>query len=111
MSNESNAVAETILLQFGGARRLGLMTGAHSFLNIGEGLRFKWRAPSRNGAKVCTVRFDAGADLYTVEFATAAGRVVEAVEGVFAEDLIPLFEHVTGLALRMPRVLGLESYA
>src|SRR3972149_3750970 len=62
-------VAETILQQMGGARRLKAMIGAYDFLGSEKDreLQFKWKAKARNGAKAITISLDPS-DTYTLKF-------------------------------------------
>ena len=100
-------VANTILAQLGGAKRLTAMIGAKNFVGDRNSLRFQWAAKSTNRANVALVRLDPS-DTYTVEFwrrqvSTRKGIVVEKVEelsNLHAEDLIRAYEKATGLALR-----------
>jgi len=97
------SIAKTILSQLGGSGRLGAMIGAKDFVGASSGLSFRWTARAKNGANRVSINLDAD-DLYWVVFYSVRGGKVtpkEDVTGVYAENLIPLFENVTGLALRL----------
>lgn len=89
-------IAGTILNQLGG-RRFVAMTGAHSILNLGNGLQVKFKGSKR--ANTVRIELDAN-DLYTVTFYKIKGLdcvEIDSVELVHAFDLQRLFTRVTGL--------------
>lgn len=89
-------IAGTILNQLGG-RRFVAMTGAHSILNLGNGLQVKFKGSKR--ANTVRIELDAN-DLYTVRFYKIKGLdcvEIDSVELVHAFDLQRLFTRVTGL--------------
>lgn len=97
-------IAKNILLQLGGYGKLSAMAGAYDFLFISSGICFKFRG-SRN-ANFVEVDYDEGSDLYTISFEKVNFRkAVSAFRGRFsqaqASDLVPIFENVTGLYLRL----------
>jgi hypothetical protein len=102
----SNQVAETILRQMGGLRRLMAMTGAKNFIS------FKAESESPHGrglggvsfqfpqGKVVRITLDPS-DTYTVEFGTIRGGYKKSHEGIYAGQLKDLFERETGLYLSL----------
>lgn len=95
---------ETILTQLGG-RKFMVMTGAKHFTKDAADTTLSFQLP-RNFAKdgINGVRITLTNDLYDVEFVkigTARSgykhTVVASSEGVYAEDLVELFERTTGL--------------
>lgn len=95
-------IASTILSQLGGSKFIA-MTGAHSLLNLENGLQAKFR-----GSKVAnTVRIVLEpTDTYTVTFykITKGGLDVTEVEGielVHAGDLRRLFTRITKLEVSL----------
>ena len=101
MSNTTNLeVAQTILSQLGGTRRLNLMTGAKNFVGRADGVTFK---VGRNGKKVTHVEITLRADdTYDVRFLWVRGtNVIERhkTEGAYNDMLRPLFEAQTGMYL------------
>jgi len=94
-------IANTILQQMGGGGRIRAMTGAKQFVAHPDGVAFRF--PNRRGANHVKVQLTA-ADDYVVTFTRIAGAkctVVEEAAGVYAEDLKPMFERVTGLYLSL----------
>lgn len=101
----SNQVAETILRQMGGTRRLMMMTGAKNFVS------FKGESESPYGSglggvsfqfpkgKVVRITLDPS-DTYTVEFGTTRGYNKK-FKGIYAGQLQDLFERETGLYLKL----------
>ena len=100
-------VATTILSQLGGARRLGIMIGAHSFTADKNALIFKFKATNKIRATACKVTLDPS-DTYSVKFYRIATRkgitkvetVAEASE-VYCDKLKSTVASMTGLFLSM----------
>lgn len=97
----SNQVAQTILQQLGG-RRFAVITGAKDFSCVGDEPALSFRLPGNmtkdriNHVKIVLN----SSDLYDVTFsAIRASKVKEVAKSndVYAENLIELFEHTTGL--------------
>lgn len=89
-------IAGTILNQLGG-RRFVAMTGAHSILNLGNGLQVKFKGSKR--ANVMRVEL-LECDLYTVRFYKMKGidcPMVDEYALVHAESLQTVFTRATGL--------------
>jgi hypothetical protein len=100
MGDEMNQVAQTIIDQLGGAGKLTAMTGAHSFLDLNDGVQFQFKGSRK--ANCMIVKLDPS-DTYAVEF-WRTGKNMKCVLGivnVYAEDLKPLFERTTGLYLSL----------
>ncbi len=104
--SENLKIAQTILTQMGGQRRVSVMTGAKDFVAIDRGIQF---AIGKNSAGInkVIIRLNAS-DLYDVEFGNVRmnrktfetnWKVKESANGVFAENLKAVFEHATGLYL------------
>lgn len=87
-----------ILEQLGGNRFLA-MTGAKNLVRSGDTtLQFSLPRGTANKANKVRIELDAN-DLYTVSFFNIRGvnvKVIETVEGVFAEDLRRVFTDRTG---------------
>lgn len=102
MTTNAQTIAETILNQIGGARRLSMMCGCKNFVATGEGLQF---AVGTNEKRVnrCVVTLGAD-DLYSVQFGRYSMRkltfdVLAQHDGVYADQLRALFERETGMYL------------
>lgn len=94
-------IASTILEQLGGVGRLKLMTGARDILITKRGVRFKF--PNRRGPNYVHITLD-GDDTYTVRMARLVKlelRSESTVHGIYAGQLVELFENATGLALSL----------
>ena len=94
-------VAQTIIAQMGGTRRLSLMVGASLFAGDDSSVMFSFKG-SRKMNK-CRVTLDAS-DTYTVEFfkfspSKLTCPVVEEISGVHCDMLVDIFESRTGLYL------------
>lgn len=98
MSNAAEQILEvptTILAQLGG-RRFMLMTGA---VVMGDANSLKVHFKGSTKANRVVITLDPS-DTYTVEFfkyRAGAMRTVKSLSDVYAEDLQPIFEQVTGL--------------
>ncbi len=92
-------VATIILEQLGG-NRFAVMTGARSFYDLGNGLRF--RLPS-NFAKLGINQFDIflnSMDTYDITVSKVRGgsrKVIDEFKGCYAEDMKQYFTRITGL--------------
>jgi hypothetical protein len=97
-------VANTILSQMGGARRVQAMTGAKNFIGGENSLSFQFPQPDRSRPNAVRVTLEPN-DFYKVEFYRykVGGhlRLLETHQDIGAEQLKPLFEHVTGLRLSL----------
>lgn len=103
--SQENTVATTILAQLGGARRLSVMIGAHSFMSDGPALIFKFRAKASKGIKAIKVTLDPS-DTYTVRFWRIGSRGLDVRQvaehsDVYADDLRTVIEAETGLYLSL----------
>jgi hypothetical protein len=91
-------VAQEILKQLGGPRRLEAMIGAHSFGYEGDALIFKFKNRKHNLIKISLN----GSDLYDVEIGLTKGwdyKVKFEKGGVYADSLKSTIEQATGLYL------------
>lgn len=94
-------IAKTILDQFGGIGRLVTMTGAKNFTALPNGVQFSVGKGSKTNKVVVKLTAD---DLYDVTFYKIRGTSIKVVshnEGVYNDDLKPLFERVTGFYLTL----------
>jgi len=97
---QASQVAQTILQQLGGARRLQVMLGAKQFLTSANGVQFKF--PNRRGPNYVKITLTPD-DTYAIEFGRTRGynyKKLKDYSGIYAEQLVELFEKVTGLHLR-----------
>lgn len=106
MTTTSTPNAATIIAsQLGGTRRLSVMIGAKYFAhdNNGTTLSFRFAGCSKMNHVKITLN---SMDLYDIEFikvrratAKVPFSTVKTIEGVYAEDLIRIFESATKLYL------------
>lgn len=96
-------IARTIQQQLRGAL---VMLGAHTLIDHGNGLSFKFRGSRK--ANYMRILLDAGTDTYSVQFQKVGGRregwkstTILERELVHAQDLHGLIENTTGLYTRM----------
>lgn len=100
-------IAQTIIAQMGGHRRLQLLVRARDFVAGDNFVMFRF-----SGSKIankCKVVYDDGWDLYDFYLYLLHGAKVDLVyeiEGLYFDDLIPTFEEETGLtlSLTLPRL-------
>lgn len=101
-------IAQFILNQMGGKRRLESMTGAKDFLVLDNGVQFSF-AKAIAGINRVIVRVN-GDDLYDIEFGSVRkNRITQLPEytkrdettGVYVERLKPIFERATGFFLTL----------
>ena len=88
-----NDTAATILEQLGG-RKMLVMTGAkvHSYSDTSLVLKLPIGM-----VRMFEVSYDPGDDLYTVRTYNSKYTLLNQMDDVFCDDLIPLFETETGL--------------
>lgn len=112
MENTSNLdhnkiVAQTILEQLGGSQRLTMMIGAKLYRYNQNDVGFRYMQAERNNSNHIQIQL-MESDLYKLEFWNIRGKdckVVETVEGVYAEDLARIFQESTGLTLSIPKIM------
>jgi len=95
-----DTVATTILQQMGGAGRLKLMINAHDFIADTISLTFKFSGSKK--AKAVMIKYDCAKDLYDmIFFRNLREHAYESdkIEGVYNDQLQPLFYDFTGLYL------------
>lgn len=108
ISENAKTVANTILQQMGGTNRLGLMINAKNFLygtnkeRNHDFVTFQF-ARGKGGINAIQIFYNRGSDLYDIQFLKVSGtkgrQVVKELEGIFADSLMDVFEHNTGLYL------------
>ena len=105
LRHANSPVAKTILAQMGGARRLMAMLGVKQFVTSSNSVSFK--SPNKQRSKGNSVKISLrGDDTYDVEFFNVAKFTAKSVKkhsGVYAEDLVNIFERQTGWYLRLGR--------
>jgi hypothetical protein len=98
VADRALTVAHTILAQLGGPRFIA-MTGARNFVGADRSLSFMLPRIAANGANRCTITLDPS-DTYTLTFSWFRG-VNNTPKGretmVYADRLVAVFEHATGL--------------
>lgn len=97
----SKQVAEIIVQQLGGFGKLKCMVAANNFGTSGDNLSFKFK-----GSKIANyIKITLNSlDLYDVEFGKIWGhnyKVIKEVNGVYNDQLIPIFENTTKLYLSL----------
>jgi hypothetical protein len=106
--SEGMEVANTIMQQLGKATLF--MLGAKNFVGSSDSLSFKI---GRNGKNVNGIYIKLmPEDLYDVEFLNASikGRkVVSKAEGIMADQLHDVIREHTGMAVKMPKVVGINT--
>lgn len=101
--NRDVEIAEIILQQLGGSRRLTAMIGAKYFSAIKNGLSFRFSARAKNGTNYVKIVLNSK-DLYDVEFGSIRGssfKVKNEFNDIYADQLIEIFEDTTGLYLSL----------
>ena len=94
-------VAETIIRQMGGAKRLGLMVGATQFLGSPDRVQFRFKGNPRVNS--CVVKLD-NDDTYTFQhWQITKSQMTRRFEisGLYCDMLVETFETETGLYLSL----------
>lgn len=108
MSDEEyeREISRTILKQMGGQARLKIMTGCS--IEIGQAcVDITVPRPAKDYCKRVHISYNEGLDLYDVTGYTVRGRVLQEHKEVYAEDLVSLFEKMTGYFLGNVYVVGI----
>jgi len=89
--------------QLGGFNKVAAMTGAANFIDLGNGVSFKFKGCRK--INCLRVVLDAD-DTYTVDFYKVNMRTfdvkeVKTLSGMYCDQLIPTFESTTGLYLSL----------
>ena len=98
-NGDTMTTATTILSQLGGLGRLTAMTGAHNVLDHGDGVSFKFRGSRKAG--YCHITLEPS-DTYTVVLGKIRKYELKKTadaSGIYAGQLVELFERETGLYL------------
>lgn len=112
MHMDKMVIAQTIANQMGGMRAFKIMLGATPVAITDEdgrhGIKFKWpsRHPSKGNTMVVTL--DEGSDTYAVKFLNVnvkGQHLITAMDDVYCDDLIRIFEEQTSWSLRIPRIV------
>lgn len=99
----TNQVAETILAQIGGTRRLCAMIGAYNFVGSENSVSFRFKTRAANGSNGIRIELDPS-DTYTVEFISVRGtsrKVKGSFSDIYCDVLKSLIERETGLYLSL----------
>jgi hypothetical protein len=102
------SVAQTILNQLGGMKRLVIMTGAYNFVASPNAVSFRIKNRKVNYIKI-TLN---GKDLYDLKFSRIFNyqeKVVAELNDIYFDQLIPIFEQNTGMYLKMFKKGGMVS--
>ena len=94
-------IASTAINQLGGMGRLGAMINARDFMILKAGAQFRFSGSRK--ANVVKIKLSEN-DTYTIEFWKSRGikwNKVEEFDGVYADQMISIFQDVTGLALSL----------
>ena len=95
---------DIIINQMGGMGKLTAMVGAYMFVDLGNGVKFKFKGSRKYN--LCQVIYDSDTDLYTFELwhigqYPSDYKKVYNMGGVYSGMLIELFEDKTGLYLSL----------
>jgi len=105
-------IPQTIINQFGAGRSALMIGGTYMYGDDYVIVKFKAKAKGGRKAPNCfKITYNHGLDLYDIEFIRnpsmtalingAEPKVLESLDGVYAEDLRRIFEDRTGLCLNL----------
>ena len=98
--SKNQEIAETILQQLGGGRRLVMMVGAYNFVVVENGVAFKIKNAKANYIKIKLN----SKDLYDLEVGRIRGttyKVVTKKDDLYFDMLKPAIEQATGMYLSL----------
>ncbi len=93
-------IAKEILAQLGGIGKLVAMTGAHNFVDLGNGVSFKIKNAKANYIKIVLTSMD----VYDIEIGRIRGdkyTIVKKVDGAYDDMLKNIIEEATGMRLSL----------
>ena len=99
----SNAVANIILRQLGGAGRVRAMLGVKSFVAEENGLSFRFPNPRRSLANHIRITLN-GLDLYDIEFSRIVKydtKILSTKKDIYAESMKEVIEKTIELYLSL----------
>jgi len=99
----ANQIAQTILDQMGGQRRLSVMIGATNFVSHPRGVSFSFPRPGSRKPNYLKITLEPS-DTYTLEFGSRHGynyKKLKTFDDIYAEQLGEIFSRTTGLHLRL----------
>ncbi len=102
---DKRQVAQTILDQMGGTRRIAMMIGAKNFMSLNEkmgGVSFKFPRPQSGAPNYVKIVLN-GKDLYDIEVGSIHStkyKKLKSFRDIYAENLVRTFEKNTGLYLK-----------
>jgi len=110
----ASQIGQTILQQMGGWRKLVMFVGAKDALLLPQGVQFRWasREPARGG-NMMRIVLDPD-DTYTVTliyYRSYTEKVLKTFTGIYADQLVSLFERNTGMYLSFGRTAASRSAA
>lgn len=109
--NPEASPADIIARQLGGVGKLRMFLGSKRIYSANDGktllFDYKPQYPSKQG-NICEITYNRGTDLYDIAFmhiGTARSgfkkTVIKQFDGIYADQLMDLFEGVTGLYLTL----------
>lgn len=101
--SEMSQVANTIFQQFGGGRAM-MMIGGKAMASGSNKLSIKWPNKKRSKGNVVEITYLPGKDLYDMEFFNSTSRAHKSVKkfkGIYADQLVTIFEKQTGWYLHL----------
>jgi hypothetical protein len=101
--------AQAALAALGGVPALRIMLGARNITVYGAGVSFKLPARfAKDGINYVWLGLDRGTDLFDLHFGKQSGNreanITKAYDGIFVQDIGPIFRDATGLELRIPKI-------
>ena len=92
-----NEILQTIIQQLGGYSRLMITTGCKiSYCNEFDTITFTFPRHSKGKCKSIAIKYDYGWDAYNITTRNLKGNIMKNIEGVYCDQLIPIFERETG---------------
>jgi hypothetical protein len=98
---EDDKIAQTIIEQMGGVRKLKAMLGVEMFITIPRGVKFKFFGSHKANIVEITLN---SLDLYDMKFGifkSNAIKLAHVFEDIYADQLKDIFEDATNLRLTL----------
>ena len=103
-SYDAKQVAETIHAQLGGHKFDTMIGAKYQSYDDNGNYSFRFNAKAINRSNYCKIEYNYSNDDYTMIFGRISGsdyKVLDTIEGLYAEDLERVFSETTGLSTRL----------
>jgi hypothetical protein len=106
-----NVTTQAMVTSLNGSAGACMVGGVYYIDDAGERVVFKFRSRAKQKINICELTYNAGADLFNLEFKRAWSNGLKTIsrhEDVYIDEVRPIFEDETGLVLSLGRMMSYE---